>query len=82
MYTTDRPEHLAYQERNRARGRMAGQIRLRIRYHLHATPWFDYLFVSPEEMEEIVRPTPWRIHDILSDDPGGQYVAILEKRAR
>jgi len=82
VYRTDKPEHLDYHERNRRRGRMAGQIRLRIRYRLHATPWFDYLFVSPEEMEEIVRPTPWRIHDILSDDPGGQYVAILEKRAR
>ena len=30
VYATDRPEHLAYHERNRARGRMAGQIRLRI----------------------------------------------------
>ena len=81
VYRTDNPEHLAYHERNRARGRMAGQVRLRIRYHAHATPWYDYLFVSPEEMEEHVRPTPWRIHDILSDDPDGQYVAILEKRA-
>ena len=82
VYATDKPEHLAYHERNRRRGRMAGQIRLRIRYRTHATPWFDYLFVSPEEMEELIRPTPWRIHDVLSDDPGGQYVAILEKRAR
>ena len=82
VYATDKPEHLAYHERNRRRGRMAGQVRLRIRYRMHATPWFDYLFVSPEEMEELIRPTPWRIHDVLSDDPDGQYVAILEKRVR
>jgi len=82
VYATDDPAHLAYHERNRRRGRMAGQVRLRIRYRLHATPWFDYLFVSPDELEELVRPTPWRIHDILSDDPEGQYVAVLEKRGR
>ena len=80
VYATDKPEHLAYHERNRGRGRMAGQIRLRIRYRMHATPWFDYLFVSPEEMEELIRPTPWRIHEILTDGPG-PYVAVLEKRA-
>ena len=79
VYATDNPAHLAYHERNRRRGRMAGQIRLRIRYLMHATPWFDYLFVSPEELEELIRPTPWRIHDILADGPG-PYVAVLEKR--
>lgn len=81
VYVTDKPEHLAYHERNRERGRMAGQVRLRIRYRLHATPWFDYLFLSPEELQEVVHDTPWQVHEILSHDPSGQYVAILEKRA-
>ena len=80
VYATDDPAHLAYHERNRKKGRMPGQVRLRIRYRLHASPWFDYLFLSPDELETISRSTPWRIHEILSDDPGGQYVAILEKR--
>lgn len=82
VYATDDPAHLAYHARNRERGRMPGQVRLRIRYRRHATPWFDYLFVSPDEMEAILRPTPWRIREILGDDPGGQYVAILGKRGR
>ncbi len=82
VYASDDPAHLAYHERNRARKRMAGQVHLRIRYRRRATPWFDYLFVSPEEMEELIRPTPWRIRDVLGDDPGGQYVAVLEKRRR
>ena len=33
-----RPGHLAYHARNRQRGRMGGQIRIRIRFHELATP--------------------------------------------
>ena len=47
-YATDDPAHLAYQERNRKRGRMSGQLRLRNRYRDLIGPWFDYLIVSPE----------------------------------
>ncbi|HET6212762.1 MAG TPA: class I SAM-dependent methyltransferase, partial [Micromonosporaceae bacterium] len=42
-YATADPLHLAYHERNRARGRMGGQLRLRLRYLNLATAWFDYL---------------------------------------
>jgi hypothetical protein len=44
--------HRAYHERNRALGRLPGQIRLRVRYQNLATPWFDYLFASVEEILE------------------------------
>ncbi len=54
--TTD-PGHLAYHQFNRDRGRMSGQIRLRVRYKQYATPWFDYLFVSKSEMEDILDGT-------------------------
>ncbi len=49
-YTTDDPDHLSYHERNRQRGRLPGQARLRIRHRHYTTPWFDYLFVSPAEL--------------------------------
>lgn len=75
--TTD-PFHLRYQRRNRRRGRMPGQIRLRVRYRTLATPWFDYLFLSPGELEEVVRRTGWRIGRLQEDD-GPQYVVLLEK---
>lgn len=77
-YKTDDPAHLAYQERNRQRGRMAGQVRLRVRFHQYATPWFDLLYVSPDELQDILDGTGWQIHQLL----GGQeslYIAILEK---
>ncbi len=77
-YATANPGHLAYQERNRRRGRMSGQLRLRVRYQTYATPWFDYLFVSREEMQAIVAGTGWRIARFL-DSGGAQYVAVIEK---
>jgi SAM-dependent methyltransferase len=60
-YMTRDPDHLAYHRRNRRRGRMSGQLRLRIRYGKLATPWFDYLFVSKEELERILTATGWHI---------------------
>ena len=76
---TDVPEHLAYQARNRRRGLMNGQVRIRVRYRDLATPWFDYLMVSPEELRELAAPAGWEVARILESDD--TYVAVLEKRA-
>ena len=80
VYKTDDPDHLAYHERNRKRGRMPGQIRIRIRYRAFRTPWFDYLMVSKGEMEELLIGTGWRVATTL-DSPGSVYVAVIEKDA-
>lgn len=78
-YLTELPEHLAYHKRNRRRGRMAGQLKIRVRYLSYATPWFDYLFVSQPEMRKIVAGTGWRVTRFLDDLP--RYVAVVEKEA-
>ena len=49
-YKTKNPEHLAYHKFNLKRGRMAGQVRMRLRYKKIIGEWFDYLSVSKEEM--------------------------------
>ncbi|HKU56058.1 MAG TPA: class I SAM-dependent methyltransferase [Gaiellaceae bacterium] len=77
-YATDDPAHLAYQERNRKRGRMAGELRLRVRYRDLVGPWFDYLIVSPDEMATILEGTDWRIHRLVEESGSGYYVAVLE----
>ena len=77
-YTTEDPAHLGYQERNRKRGRMAGQLRLRVRYRDLIGPWFDYLIVSPDEMATILEGTQWRIRRLLQESGSGYYVAVLE----
>ncbi len=78
IYNTTNPLHLAYQAWNRERGRMSGQIRLRVRRRLSKTPWFDYLMVSKPEMEEIIANTGWKALEYL-DSEGSQYVAVLGK---
>jgi len=75
---TKNPCHLAYQKFNRRRGRMPGQLRLRIRYLTYATCWFDYLIVSKNEMRSILAGTGWRISRFI-DSGGSVYVAVIEK---
>jgi SAM-dependent methyltransferase len=70
------PVHLAYQERNRRRGRMPGHLTVRIRYRELATPWFDYLLCSPPELGDLVRGTRWRIVDVDDSEPS-RYTAVL-----
>jgi len=77
-YDTKQPEHFRYHRRNRARGRMAGQARIRVRYLDLATPWFDYLFVSRNELRAILSSTRWRIESII-DSRGPTYIAVLCK---
>jgi SAM-dependent methyltransferase len=77
-YATEDPAHLAYQEHNRNRGRMPGQLRLRNRCRDLIGPWFDYLIVSPDEMATILEGTGWRIRRLLEESGSGYYVAILE----
>lgn len=77
-YRTTNPDHLAYHKRNRKRGRMTGQVRIRVRSRRLKTPWFDYLFVSRKEMREILDGTGWRV--VRTFPPRGpQYVGVLEK---
>ena len=61
------------------RGRMPGQIRIRVRYRTAATPWFTYLLASPEEMAELAEAGGWRVRRFLTGE-GSYYVGVLEKR--
>jgi len=77
-YRTDNPDHPPYQEANRKRGRMAGQLRLRTRHGLNRGRWFDYLLVSPDEMRELAQSGGWEVERLVQDD-GAYYVGILRK---
>jgi SAM-dependent methyltransferase len=81
-YATDEPAHTAYHEFNRERGRLGGALRIRTRYGRRASPWFDYLMVSPAEMREVLGPTAWELHEVVEPnalDSTGAYVAELRK---
>ena len=70
----------AYYRRNRERGRMPGQVRVRTRYRRWVTPWFEWLFVSRSEMRAVVRDTGWHMVDVFGSTPGEPYVAVLRAR--
>ena len=77
-YKTDNPSHLEYQKLNRKRGRMSGQIRIRVRFEKTATKWFDWLMVSHEEMQELLKGTEWIVSEFI-DSEDSSYVAIIRK---
>jgi len=68
----------AYHARNRDRGRLPGTLRIRLRYAQHVTPWFDWLFLSPRELEGVVAGTGWHVRRVVTEKESS-YVAILEK---
>jgi hypothetical protein len=68
----------AYTERNISRGRMGGQFRIRIRYRIYRTPWWDFLTVSQHELSELVAGTGWEVARLIRG-PDGRYAAILQK---
>jgi SAM-dependent methyltransferase len=77
-YKTNEQAHLLYHKLNKIKGRMPGQIRMRVRYKNYKSRWYDYLLVSKQEMENIVSGTGWKIERFL-DSPyaPGVYVAII-----
>ncbi|GAA2652568.1 hypothetical protein Adu01nite_87920 [Paractinoplanes durhamensis] len=76
-YGTTDPVHVAYHRRNRERGRIGGQLRLRLRYRLLATDWFDYLNCSPAELSSILTGTRWRL-TAIDDQDRPYYLAVIE----
>jgi SAM-dependent methyltransferase len=70
--------HRAYHRLNVGRGRLPGQLKLRVRYLSYVTPYFDYLLVSKDQMHQVIAGTGWRISRCF-DSEGSSYVAVLEK---
>lgn len=85
-YKTKEPFHLQYHLHNKKRGRLPGQVRIRIRYKGFSTPWFEFLLVSRKEMEQIVDGTGWKItrfipaKDRMQSSRGPAYIAIIERQ--
>jgi SAM-dependent methyltransferase len=76
-YGTTDPVHVEYHRLNRERGRLGGQLRLRLRYRRLATDWFDYLVCSADELESLLAGTRWRLKSIdAADRP--YYLAVME----
>jgi len=68
---------MSYHRRNRELGRFGGQLRLRLRYRLLATTWFDYLNCSVDELSGLLDGTRWRLKSIDEQDRP-YYLAVME----
>ncbi len=77
-YLAKNPDYLDYQKLNRKRGRMAGQLRIRIRHRKFIGAWFDYLMVSKKEMRGLLKGTGWKI-DTFITSKDSQYIAVIKK---
>jgi SAM-dependent methyltransferase len=77
-YPDSDPEWVAYMRRNRERGRMPGQVTIRLRYGPRVTPWFDLLLVSAHELAELADEAGWRVAVLDETEPPDVY-AVLEK---
>jgi SAM-dependent methyltransferase len=75
---TDEPAHLAYHEMNRRRGKPPGLVRIRIGFQGRFGEWFHLLWMSQEELAEIIEPTGWDISKVYSS--GSEYIAVLGKK--
>jgi SAM-dependent methyltransferase len=81
-YITDNPVHFKYHEMNRRRGRMPGQLRIRVRFMQYATKWYDYLYVSKKEMKDLLKGTGWEVKKFIDSDKykeNGLYIAVMKK---
>ncbi len=77
-YKTSEPFHLDYHRLSQRRGRMPGQLRIRVRYKRYVTPWFDYLIVSKREMKRILQDTGWKVKRFIHST-GSVYIVIIDK---
>lgn len=80
VHDTDNEFHIQYQKNNIKEGKLPGELRIRNRYKGYCTPWYNYLMVSKEEMEEILGNTRWYVDKYLDED-SPQYIAIIKKES-
>jgi len=53
---------------------------VKVWYKKFATPWSDYLFASPEELEAMLVPTVWQIDVVHHDPESHQYIAQIIRK--
>ena len=67
-----------YVRRNLRDGRLSGQTRLRIHYRRSTTPWFDFMRIAPDELEDLLDGTGWHVRRLLRA-PETLYIAIIDR---
>ncbi len=78
-YETNNKNHIKYQKSNKEKGKMPGQLKIRVRYQSMKNPWFEYLLASPAEMKKLLKNTGFYLIKIYKGRQG-TYTAIIRKK--
>jgi len=80
---TNVPQHLAYQDFNRRKGKAYGditQVTLRLRHLNFTGNWYDLLFVNPNGLTDLVSGTDWQTAEMIPEKEGGRsWYYVLRK---
>ena len=79
-YKTENPLHLEYHKQNRAKGKLSGQSRIRVRHEKTVTRWIEWMILSKEEMKQLLKGTSRKIRRFI-EDAGTSYIGIISKTA-
>lgn len=75
--TSEDPDDIAYEERNRRSGYHRGHVKLRLHYGDLVTPWWHQLNLPPTAIEELVEGTGWTLEEMMGDEEG--YAVVLRR---
>ena len=79
-HQTKDEHHKRYVEAKLKSGQFPIAVRMRSRYLQYATPWFDYLMVSLEEMKQVIDNTGWEMGEIIKSNRSPMFVGVLNKK--
>jgi len=78
-YQTEDPAHKQYQQQNKKEGKMPGHIKLRLRFRQYIGDWFDLLFLSSEELQDLIADTGWQLKELVEEKGSARYSFVLGK---
>ena len=76
---TAKPEHLAYHDRNRKKGRPAGLVKIRICYQNVKDDWWDLLFADVPTVKEILISTGYTEIAIYQDSSSPVFYVVAQR---
>jgi hypothetical protein len=76
---TTKPEHLAYHDQNRKKGRPPGLVKIRICYQNIKDEWWDLLFADVPTIEEILINTGYREIAIYQDPSSPVFYVVAQQ---
>ena len=65
---SNHPNHLIYDEANRAAGRPSGQVRWRLECRERIGEWFCVMLFQPQELEQVIARAGWHVTDTTTHD--------------